>query len=254
MPLITSIEPPIARLQLNAPQTLNALNLNMAKSLSHAIDECENNPNIKVVIIESLVEKAFSVGIDLKEFFTHNTPEYRREFLETWRSLHTFTKPIIMAINGYAFGGGLELALMGDILIASETSVFSQPELSVGTIPGMGATQRLPRRIGMANAASMVFTSMKIDANTALNWGLVSNVVPASQLQQTVTGTANLIASKSLPMLIKAKAALRMAEEAPLHQGLNYEQELFLSTFDLEDQKEGFEAFLQKRPPIFKDC
>jgi enoyl-CoA hydratase/carnithine racemase len=254
MTLTTFIDPPTARLQLNAPHSLNALNLDMGKTLQQALAEIESNPLIKVVIIESLVKKAFSVGIDLKEFSTHNTPEYRREFLETWRSLHALTKPIIVAINGYAFGGGLELALMGDILIASETAVFAQPELSVGTIPGMGATQRLPRRIGMANAASMVFTSMKIDAATALNWGLVSNVVPADQLQQTVMDTANLIASKSLPMLIKVKAALRMAEEAPLHQGLNYEEELFLSTFSLEDQKEGFEAFLQKRPPIFKDC
>jgi enoyl-CoA hydratase len=253
MPLITLIESSIARVQLNAPQTLNALNLDMATSLTQALDKCEKDSRIKVVIIESLVEKAFSVGIDLKEFSTHNTSEYRREFLETWRNLHAFTKPIIMAINGYAFGGGLELVLMGDILIASETAVFAQPELSVGTIPGMGATQRLPRRIGIAKATDLVLTGRKIDATTALNWGLVSNVVPADQLQQTVTDTANLIASKSLPMLIKAKAALRMAEEAPLHQGLNHEQALFLSTFDLDDQQEGFQAFLQKRPPVFKD-
>lgn len=253
MTLITFIEAPIARLQLNAPQTLNALNLGIAKSLSQALDECEKNPKIKVVIIESLVEKAFSVGIDLKEFSTHNTLEYRQEFLTYMNRLFSFTKPVIAALNGYVFGGGLELALMADILISADSAVFAQPELSVGTIPGMGATQRLPRRIGMANAANMVFSSVKIDATCALRWGLVSNVVPADQLQKTVTGTANLIASKSLPMLIKAKAALRMAEELPLNQGLNYEQNLFLSTFDLADQQEGFQAFLQKRPPIFKD-
>ena len=253
MPLVTIIEQPIARLQLNAPHTLNALNLDIGKSLSAALNECEHNPAIKGVIVESLVKKAFSVGIDLKEFSTYNTPDYRQEFLETWKSFQSFTKPIIIAVHGYTFGGGLELALMGDILIASDTAVFAQPELSVGTIPGMGATQRLPRIIGHLRANDFILTGKKINAETALNWGLVSTVVPEKQLQKTIMDTANLIATKSLPMLIKAEAALRIAEELPLSQGLNHEQALFLSTFGLPDQQEGFQAFLQKRPPMFKD-
>ncbi len=245
---------PIARIQLNATTTLNALNLTMGKAIQPALVEIESNPHIKVVVIESLIEKAFSVGIDLKEFTTNNTPEYRREFLDAWNSIAAFSKPIIMSIQGYAFGGGLEFALMGDILIAADSAVFAQPELSVGTIPGIGATQRLPRRIGMYRANDMILTGRRIDAHTALNWGLVSQVVPLNRLHQTVTDTANLIAAKSLPTLIKAKAALRLADEQPLTQGLIQEQDLFLSTFNLEDQQEGFQAFLQKRPPVFKDC
>lgn len=142
---------------------------------------------------------------------------------------------------------------MGDILIAADSAVFAQPELSVGTIPGLGATQRLPRRIGLHRANDMVLTGRRIDAATALNWGLVSQVVPLDRLHQTVNDTANLIAAKSLPTLIKAKTALRLADEQPLTQGLIQEQKLFLSTFDLADQQEGFQAFLQKRPPVFKD-
>jgi enoyl-CoA hydratase len=254
MTIITHISPPIARIQLNAPATLNALNLHMGKTIQHALVEIESNPSIKVVVIESLVEKAFSVGIDLKEFTENNTPKYRRDFLDIWNSITAFSKPLIMSIHGYAMGGGLEFALMGDILISADSAVFAQPELSVGTIPGLGATQRLPRRIGMYRANDMILTGRRIDAETALNWGLVSRVVPQARLQQTVTDTANLIAAKSLPTLIKAKTALRLADEHSLHQGLSLERDLFLSTFDLNDQQEGFQAFVQKRPPVFKDC
>jgi enoyl-CoA hydratase len=252
--IITYIQDFIAHIQLNSPTSLNALTLEMGKDIASTLQTWESNPRIKVVIIESLVEKAFSVGIDLKEFTTNNTPEYRRNFLDLWNSIATFSKPIIMSIHGYALGGGLEFALMGDILIAADSAMFAQPELSVGTIPGIGATQRLPRRIGMYRANDMILTGRRIDAETALNWGLVSQVVPLDRLHQTVTDTANIIAAKSLPILIKAKAALRLAEEHPLNKGVIYERDLFLSTFDLDDQQEGFQAFLQKRPPVFKDC
>jgi enoyl-CoA hydratase len=253
MTVIVQIDPPIARIQLNAPNTLNALNLAMGKIIQTALSDIATNHKIKVVIFESLVEKAFSAGIDLKEFSTHNTPQYRQKFLDVWNSVATFSKPILVSLHGYAFGGGLELALMGDILIAADNTVLSQPELNVGTIPGIGATQRLTRRIGMYRSNDMILTGRKIDAVTALNWGLVSQVVPLNHLSQTVLDTANIIAAKSLPVLIKAKAAIRQSEEYPLSQGLQYERNLFLSTFDLLDQQEGFQAFLQKRPPTFKD-
>lgn len=196
MIIITHVQDAIGRIQLNSPTTLNALNLEMGKQISTILHTWESNPHIKVVIIESLVEKAFSVGIDIKEFATNNTTHYRRNFLDIWTSITTFSKPIIMSINGYAFGGGLELALMGDILIASDSAVFAQPELSVGTIPGMGATQRLPRRIGRYRANDMILTGRRIDAHTACSWGLVSQVVPQDRLHQTVTDTANRIAAK----------------------------------------------------------
>lgn len=253
MTVITQFEPPIARIQLNAPNTLNALSLSMGKIIQGTLSDIERNPEIKVVILESMVDKAFSVGIDLKEFYTCNTPEYREEFLEIWSGIANFSKPIVVSLHGYVFGGGLELALMGDILIASDTAIFAQPELSVGTIPGLGATQRLPNRIGISRTKDMIFTGRRIDAQTALEWGLVSQVVPMNHLIQATLDTANVIAAKSLPVLIKTKMALRKSEECTLMSGLKNERELFLSTFDLTDQQEGFQAFLQKRPPLFND-
>lgn len=250
--MITHIEPPIARIQLNSPHTLNALTLEMGVLLKNALENIAANADIKVVILESLVEKAFSSGIDLEEFYTNDTTEYREEFLSMWNSVYQFSKPIIVSLHGYTFGGGLELALMGDILIAADNTIFSQPELNVGTIPGLGATQRLPRQIGQYKANLMVLTGCKIDAKTACEWGLVSQVVPLNALSSTAIETAQLIATKSLPTLISAKAALRKAAELPLSQGLAYENQLFLDTFLLNDQKEGFQAFLQKRPPNFK--
>lgn len=253
MTVIAQLDPPLARIQLNAPHTLNALNLSMGKIIQSALLDIEANPAIKVVILESIVEKAFSVGIDLKEFYMQNTPQYREEFLETWSSITAFSKPIVVSLHGYVFGGGLELALMGDVLITADSTIFGQPELSVGTIPGLGATQRLSNRIGIFRANDMVFTGRRIDAQTALNWGLVSQLVPRDQLNQVTLDTANIIAAKSLPVLIKAKMALRKSEECTLSEGLKNERALFLSTFELFDQQEGFQAFLQKRPPFFKN-
>jgi enoyl-CoA hydratase/carnithine racemase len=254
MNIKTSIHGKVGRIQLNATHSLNALTLEIGEHIATTLQTWEADPNVKVVIIESLVDKAFSVGIDLKEFTLNNTPEYRKQFLTTWNSISTFSKPLIASLHGYAFGGGLEFALMSDIRIASETTVFSQPELSVGTIPGIGATQRLPRLIGTSKAADMILTGRRIDATTALSWGLVSQVVPNDQLTNATDDIAQLIAAKSLPLLIHAKSALRSASELPLMQGITHEQNLFLSTFELQDQQEGFHAFLQKRPPVFKDC
>lgn len=253
MIFITHVQNAIGRIQLNLQSSLNALNLEMGTKISATLHAWNLDPTVKVVVIESLVAKAFSVGIDLKEFTANNDREYRQKFLNVWNSIAIFSKPIIMSINGYALGGGLEFALMGDILIASDSAVFSQPELSVGTIPGIGATQRLPRLIGKIKAADMILTGRRIDALTALNWGIVSQVIPLDHLHQTVTDIATQIATKSLPTLIKAKSALRLADGNSLRQGIVKEQELFLSTFDLYDQQEGFQAFLQKRPPVFKD-
>lgn len=254
MILQTYVQDFVACIRLNSPTTLNALTLEMGEHISVLLQQWDSNAAVKVVVFESLVEKAFSVGIDLKEFTTQNLPEYREKFLKTWNSIAAFSKPIIASINGYAFGGGFELALMADIRIASKTAVFSQPELSVGTIPGIGASQRLPRIIGTSKATDMILTGRRIDAHTALLWGLVSNVVPHDHLSKATAEVAQLITSKSLPVLIHAKSALRSAAELPLSQGITHEQNLFLSTFELHDQQEGFHAFLEKRPPVFKDA
>lgn len=254
MIVTTRIQDSIGRIQLNSPTSLNALTLEMGEQISTTLQKWDLDSVIKVVIIESSVEKAFSVGIDLKEFTINNTQLYRETFLRTWNSIATFLKPVLISINGYAFGGGLELSLLGDIRIASESAVFSQPELGVGTIPGIGATQRLPRLIVIARATDMILSGRRIDAQTALSWGLVSQVVPHNHLTQSVNDMAQLITAKSLPLLIKAKSALRSAAELSLIQGILHEQSLFLSTFELHDQQEGFQAFLQKCPPVFTNC
>lgn len=253
MTLLLTLTPPIARIQLSAPKTLNALTLEMGQHLQQHLQTIEKNSDIKVVIIESLVPKAFSVGIDLKEFHTHNSSSFRSEFLSAWNSINSFSKPIIVAINGYAMGGGLELALKGDILISSTDATFTQPELKVGTIPGLGATQHLPRKIGYTKAAHMVLTGESISAQKAYEFGLVSQIIQPSKLHSTATQIAQTMCAYSTPLLLAAKAQLKNAYETSLTNGLAREQEAFLNTFKLNDQTEGFEAFLNKRTPNFKN-
>ena len=253
MEISSHINANVAHIQLNTPHTLNALTLNMGQAIKQLLSDIDHNPDISVIVLESSVGKAFSAGIDLKEFQTNPSQEYRKAFLSAWESVSNVSKPIIVALHGYVLGGGLEVALIGDILIAADNAVFSQPELSVGTIPGMGATQRLSRRIGVTRAYDMILTGRRIDAATAYNWGLVSAVVPFNQLQQTVNTMAQAVATKSLPILIKAKSALKRSESLLLPEGLACEKELFLQTFSLADQQEGFCAFIEKRPPIFKN-
>lgn len=253
MILTLDYTPPIARIQLNAPETLNALTLHMGKSFQQALADIENNNEIKVVIINSLVQKAFSVGIDLKEFHTHNSNSFRVEFLNAWNSINSFKKPIIAAINGYAMGGGLELALKADIIIASDDTTFAQPELKVGTIPGLGATQYLPRKLSYTNAAHMILTGESFNAEKAQQLGLISQVTLPKDLHATATKIAKQLCKQSLPLLIAAKAQIKKSFEVALSVGLESEKESFLNTFTLEDQTEGFEAFLNKREPHFQN-
>ncbi len=243
----------IARIQLNSPKTLNALTLSMGQHVQTLLHQYQNDPQTHAVILESQVPKSFSVGIDLHEFQSNPTPSYRQNFLDTWSSVANFTKPIIVKLHGYVFGGGLELALMGDILITDDTATFGQPELTVGTIPGLGATQRLVRSIGEYRTNDIILTGRRIDANTALEWGLVSQCVSSTLIDTTVTTIANTLATRSLPILIAAKAAIKSAHEHALSSGLQTERQHFLNTFTLIDQHEGFQAFIDKRSPSFKN-
>ncbi len=241
----------IGIIRFQSSSSLNALTLENGKCLDQFLSEL--SPSVKMIVLLSDVEKAFSAGIDLKEFYANPTEEYRAAFLTAWTSLNRCEVPIIAAIGGVAFGGGLEIALMADIIITSEKAIFAQPELTVGTIPGLGATQRLSRRIGYYRAADLVFSNRRIDATTALEWGLVSRVVDHKLLEESAMTLAKEMTSRSLPSLKLAKKALRHSEESSLEEGLEFEKQCFLETFNTSDQQEGFLAFIEKRAPEFKD-
>jgi enoyl-CoA hydratase len=251
MSLIIDVASSVATIRLNSPETLNALTLEMGQSLQRFLKDLPSS--IKIIVLSSSTTKAFSAGIDLKEFQANDTPEYREAFLEAWSSLKDCPIPIIAVVQGYAFGGGLELALMADMIIAGRSAIFAQPELTVGTIPGLGATQRLPRAIGYYNAADLIFSGRRINAETALAWGLVSQVVEDSDLENTVIEFAKNIALRPTSSLVLAKKALRESQNASLDEGLLTEQKLFFDTFNTLDRREGFQAFIEKRPPVFTD-
>ena len=179
---------------------------------------------------------------------------YKANFVSaTWERLARFRKPTIAAVAGYALGGGCELAMMCDFIIAADTAKFGQPEITLGTIPGAGGSQRLTRFVGKSKAMEMVLTGRMMDAAEAERSGLVSRVVPAEKLIADALATATKIASLSLPITMMAKEAVNMAYEVPLAEGIHFERRLFHSTFATEDQKEGMAAFTEKRPPVFKD-
>jgi len=179
---------------------------------------------------------------------------YKADFITaTWESIVKFRKPTIAAVAGYALGGGCELAMMCDFIIAADNAKFGQPEITIGTIPGAGGTQRLTRLVGKSKAMEMVLTGRMMDAAEAERAGLVSRVVPLDQLISDALKTAEKIASMSLPITMMAKDAVNRAYEVSLNEGIHFERRLFHSTFSTEDQKEGMNAFSEKRPPVFKD-
>jgi len=179
---------------------------------------------------------------------------YKSDFITaTWERIAKFRKPAIAAVAGYALGGGCELAMMCDFIIAADNAKFGQPEIAIGTIPGAGGTQRLTRVVGKAKAMEMVLTGRMMDAAEAERAGLVTRIVPADQLITDALKTAEKIASMSLPIAMMAKDAVNRAYEVSLNEGIHFERRLFHSTFATEDQKEGMNAFSEKRPPVFKD-
>jgi len=240
---------------LNRPAVLNALNRELRLELLAALEAAEKDEGIRVVILTGAGEKAFSAGADINEF-ANLTPMGIRDHVELARkvtaSIAGMGKPVIAAVNGYAFGGGCELCLACDLVVASENARFGLPEINIGIIPGGGGTQRLPRLIGVRKAKELIFTGEPIKAEEALNLGLVNKVVPAEKLRETVLELAGKLASKSPVILKLAKAAVNHSMESTLAAGLGYEKELFSLCFSTEDQKEGVKAFLEKRKPAFK--
>lgn len=238
---------------LNRPEALNALSADLIRDLKQALETCETDPDIHCVILTGS-EKVFSVGADLKEI-QHKTYKdvEQNDFIKDWEKISTFRKPIIAAVSGYALGGGCEIAMMCDFIMASDTAKFGQPEITLGTMPGAGGTQRLTHLIGKAKAMDLCLTGRIIDVQEAQQIGLVNRVVPLEEWREETLKVAQKIASYSLPVLMKIKESIEQAFETPLSEGIKFERQLFHSTFDLEDQKEGIAAFLEKRAPEFRD-
>jgi enoyl-CoA hydratase len=245
----------VAWIIINRPQVMNALDIESRKEILAALQDADSDKDVRVVVLTGSGDKAFCAGADLRIFREMNAYEardYVKLAKQVARTIETLSKPVIAVVKGYALGGGLELVLACDLVIASEDAKFGQTELNVGLIPGVGGTQRLPRVIGIRRAKEMIYTGQIIDAEEAYRLGLVNKVVPAEKLNETLNELLTQIKSKS-PLILKlAKQAVNKAFEADLASGLDYESELFVYCFTTEDQKEGVKAFLEKRRPEFK--
>ena len=237
---------------LNRPQALNALNSATMTEVTKAVTEYDNDEAIGAIVITGS-EKAFAAGADIKEMSTKSATEmYTQDFFAGWDVLTRARTPIIAAVNGYALGGGCELAMMCDIIIAGDTAKFGQPEVNLGVTPGMGGSQRLTRAIGKSKAMEMCLTGRQMGAEEAERSGLVSRVVPAQELVQAAKELAEEIAQKSLVATTMIKEQINAVDELSLSQGLMYERRTFHSIFASEDQKEGMQAFTEKRKANFQ--
>ena len=239
---------------LNRPKQLNALNAKLMQELAQALHAYDADPGIGAILITGN-EKAFAAGADIaamKDFSYMDA--YMADYItRDWEHLRRIRKPVIAAVSGYALGGGDELALMCDIVIAADNAKFGQPEINLGVMPGAGGTQRLPRAVGKAKAMDMCLTARTMDAQEAERAGLVSRVVPADKLQEEALAVAQKIASYSLPVAMMIKESINRAYETALSEGVLFERRVFHSQFALEDQKEGMAAFVEKRKPTFKN-
>lgn len=236
---------------LNRPEALNALNSTLVRELAEAAVAFDADEAIGCIVVTGS-ERAFAAGADIKEMADKSARDMAMQSpfagLEGFGRVRT---PVVAAVAGFALGGGCELAMMCDIILAADTARFGQPEINLGVIPGLGGTQRLPRAIGYYKAAELVLTGRTMDAVEAERAGLVSRVVPAADLLGEAAGVAETIAAKSLPVLYAAKDALRASQETTASEGLRFEKQTFTSLFALDDQKEGMAAFREKRPPVF---
>lgn len=241
----------VALITLNRPEALNALNLAVMHEVVAAAEEFDADPGIGAIVLTGS-EKAFAAGADIKEMADQGFLDmYRSDELSGWDRLSAVRTPLLAAVSGFALGGGCELAMLCDILIASDTAKFGQPEIKLGVIPGLGGSQRLTRAVGKALAMDMVLTGRTIDAAEALRAGIAARVVPAEQLLDEAMAAAETIAGMSLPIAMLAKEAVNAAYETMLSSGLRFERRVFFSTFATNDQKEGMRAFIEKRAPRF---
>jgi enoyl-CoA hydratase/carnithine racemase len=239
---------------LNRPDALNALNAKLMEELSEALLRLDADDQIGAMVITGS-DKAFAAGADIKEMKDKSFVDvFREDFItRKWQAASIVRKPVIAAVAGYALGGGCELAMMCDFIIAADTAKFGQPEINLGVIPGAGGTQRLTRFVGKSKAMEMCLTGRFMDAAEAERSGLVSRVVPADKLLDDAVATAAKIAEKSLLAVMAAKESVNRAYETTLAEGVRFERRLFHAMFATEDQSEGMEAFVDKRQPQFKD-
>jgi enoyl-CoA hydratase len=250
--LIVETKGRVGIIRLNRPNALNALNRALIAELTQAIDAFEKDDAVGCMLITGS-DKAFAAGADIKEMADKTFMQaYGGNFAADWdRAAHT-RKPIVAAVAGFALGGGCELAMQCDIIVAADTATFGQPEIKLGVIPGIGGTQRLTRAVGKAKAMDLVLTGRMMDAAEAERSGLIARVVPAANLMDEAMNVAETIAGMSLPSLMAGKEAVNVAFEVPLGEGVRFERRLFHSLFATDDQKEGMKAFVEKRKPEWK--
>ncbi|MCS6879843.1 MAG: enoyl-CoA hydratase-related protein [Oscillochloridaceae bacterium] len=250
--VLSTIEGHVATLTLNRPRVLNALSPELIDALTAALAQCEADDQIRAVVLTG-GPRAFAAGADIKAMAEASPMGMltSRAF-ERWARIAAFRKPLIAAVSGYALGGGCELAMMCDMIVASETAQFGQPEINLGIIPGAGGTQRLTRAIGPYRAMELILTGATISAQEAYQYGLVNRLAPVERFLQEAQRLAAQAAAKAPLAVQLAKEAVRAAAETTLREGLAIELRNFYLLFDTEDQKEGMRAFIEKRPPVFQ--
>ena len=244
----------VGLITLNRPKALNALSPDLMRELGEALTSFGADDNIGAVVITGN-EKAFAAGADIKAMKDWSYMDvYQSDYITAeWETINRIRKPVIAAVAGYALGGGCELAMMCDFILAADTAKFGQPEINLGVLPGAGGTQRLPRFVGKAKAMEMVLTGRMMDAAEAERCGLVSRVLPPERLLEEAMKTAEKICELSLPVVMLAKESVNRAFETTLSEGVRFERRLFHSCFAIEDQKEGMAAFVDKRKAAFKN-
>jgi enoyl-CoA hydratase len=252
--LLIEVDGPVGIITLNRPDALNALNDRLVSELTDALNAFEKDANIGCVVLTG-AGRAFAAGADIKEMRPQSYMDaYGNDFItRNWERASTFRKPIIAAVNGFALGGGCELAMMCDFILASEAAKFGQPEINLGVMPGAGGTQRLTRFVGKSKAMEMCLTGRMMDAAEAERSGLVSRVVPADKLIEEAKAVAKKIAGMSRPIAMMTKESVNAAYETMLRTGIMFERRLFHSMFATNDQKEGMNAFVEKRSPNFSN-
>jgi enoyl-CoA hydratase len=243
----------VGLIRLNRPQALNALNKALMAELTQAIEAFDADEKIGCMLIAGS-DKAFAAGADIKEMADKSFIDaYLGDFVSNWNAAAHSRKPIVAAVAGFALGGGCELAMQCDIVIAADTAKFGQPEIKLGVVPGIGGTQRLALAVGKAKAMDLILTGRMMDAAEAEKSGLVARVVPAASLMDEAMKVAETVANMSLPAVLAAKEAVNRAFESGLSEGIAFERRIFHSLFATDDQKEGMKAFIEKRTPKWKN-
>ena len=252
--ILTKVEDGVGVITLNRPKALNALNSKLLAELIGVLEDWDRGTDVRCIVLTGS-DRAFAAGADIREMAPQSyMGMYKANFFAQVNDrISAIRKPVVAAVAGYALGGGCELAMLCDFIIAADTAKFGQPEINLGVMPGIGGSQRLTRFVGKSKAMEMCLTGRNMDAAEAERAGLVSRVVPAADLLTEAMNTAKTIAEKSVPIVMMTKESVNVAYETTLHEGVRFERRVFHSMFATDDQKEGMAAFSEKRKPNFKD-